>query len=250
MKYLLTLCLFGFTMCNSGLLPAQNFSGSFKGNQNGISSSAVFIVKNKQITGTVILDGKSGQVTGTVNGNTSTGTLYDSETQKNYTYTGKLSGNELHFSMVFPELNDQEIELIMQRETAGTSAKENTASANNNGTKNPALIGLWSYTEVLSSGSGDNYGSFSTEYFMEFKADGTMLSWTGRSAGSSADMGLSSEGQSAANAVKVEWYTEGKNLFLVDPGTKEKVSILFFAEENRMMLHNGGKEKKVLHRVQ
>ena len=81
---------------------------------------------------------------------------------------------------------------------------------------------------------------------MEFKADGTVLSWTGRSAG----LGLSYDEERAENADKGEWYTEGKNLYLMDPASKEKVSILFFAEENRMMLHNGGKEKKVLHRVQ
>ena len=32
--------------------------------------------------------------------------------------------------------------------------------------KNTALVGVWKYTEVLSSGSGDNYMSFSTEFFM------------------------------------------------------------------------------------
>lgn len=246
MKYLLILLLFGFTMCNNSQLPAQNFSGSFKGEQNGISSSAVLTVKNKQITGTVIVNGKSGQVTGTVSDSISSGTLYDSETQKNYTYTGKLSGDELRFSMVFPELDNQEIELIMQRESAGTSAKKNTASPKDNRTKNPALVGVWRYTEVLNSESGDNYASLSTDYFMDFKADGTVLSWTGRSAGS----GLSSDGQSAVNADKGEWYTDGKTLYLTDAVTKEKGTTLFFAEENKMMLHDGGKEKKVFSRVQ
>ena len=81
---------------------------------------------------------------------------------------------------------------------------------------------------------------------MEFKADGTVLSWTGRSAGS----GYSSNGGSAANADKGEWYTEGKTLYLIDPATKQKASTQFFAEEGRMMLHNGGAEKKIFTRVQ
>lgn len=246
MKNLLTLLLFAFTMCTSDHLPAQNFSGSFKGNQNGISSSAFFTVKNKQLTGTVVLNGKSGQITGTVNDSISTGTLYDTEVQKNYSYTGRLSGDELSFSMIFPELNNQVVEVTMQRETGATSATKNTASPKNIGAKNPALVGVWLHTEVLSSGSGSNYSSFSTEYFMEFKADGTVLSWTGRSAGS----GYSSNGGSAANADKGEWYTEGKTLYLIDPATKQKASTQFFAEEGRMMLHNGGAEKKIFTRVQ
>ena len=251
MKYLLTLLVFGLAMCTSDILPAQNFSGSFIGIQKDIPSSAVIIVKNKQLTGTVILDGTPGQITGTVNDSISTGTIYDSEAQKNYSYTGRLSGDELHISIVFPELDNKVVELIMQREAAGTSpGTESTAAPKNNGAKNPALVGIWLNTEVLSSGSGDKYGSFSTEYFMQFKADGTVLSWTGRSAGSSGDMVISADGESPANADKAEWCTEGKTLYIIDPATKEKYPTLFYAEENKMMLHDGAKNRKVFRRVQ
>lgn len=106
------------------------------------------------------------------------------------------------------------------------------------------MVGVWKHTEVLSSGSGGNYSSFSTEYFMEFKADGTVLYWTGRSAGS----GYSANGQDAQMADKGEWYTEGKILYLVDPATKQKGSTQFYVEQNRMMLHNGGSEKKIFER--
>lgn len=100
---------------------------------------------------------------------------------------------------------------------------------------------------MLSSGSGDNYSSFATDYFMEFKADGTVLSWTGKSAGGSGNTFV--EGVGSVKAEKGEWYTEGKTLFLIDPITKQKVSTLFYAEQNRMMLHNGGSEKKIFERI-
>lgn len=246
MKYFLFISLFLFTMCSSDELPAQNFQGNFTGNNAGITSSANFTIKKNQLTGTVIMNGQSGQVTGSVSDSTTSGTVYDVQMQKSYAYTGKISGNELRMSIVFPELNNQAIELIMQKEVAATTTTKNPASSKTSGAKNPVLVGVWRHTEVLSSGSGDNYGSLSTEYYMEFKADGTVFSWTGRSAGS----GYSSTGESAANADKGEWYTEGKTLYLIDPVTKQKAATQFFAEEGRMMLHNGGAEKKIFTRVQ
>ena len=114
------------------------------------------------------------------------------------------------------------------------------------GEKNIALVGLWRYTETFSSGSGDNYASFSTDYFMEFKGDGTVYSWKGKSAGGMGDISLES---TAGAAEKGTWYTEGKTLFLTDPATGSKSSVLFYAETNRLMLHNGGKEQKVMSRV-
>ena len=77
MKYILILLLFGFTMCNSDILPGQDFSGSFIGNQNGISSAALLSVKNKELTGTIILNGKLARVTGTINDSLCVGTFYE-----------------------------------------------------------------------------------------------------------------------------------------------------------------------------
>ncbi len=246
MKILFTLLLIGFTMCNSNYLPAQNFSGSFKGGQTGISSSAVLTVKDKQLTGTITINGKTGNVSGFVNDSLTTGTVYDIETQSNYAYSAKIATDELRFTITFPELNNQAVELIMQRDIAANSSGKATTATKNTGAKNPALVGLWRYTDMLSSGSGANYYSFSTDYFMEFNADGSFLSWTGSSAGS----GYEGKAQSKANADKGEWYTEGKNLYLIDRLRNEKASVLFYADEEKMMLHNGGEQKKIYQRVE
>ena len=257
MKTLFTLLLIFFTMCNSNHLPAQNFSGSFKGGRTGITSSADLTVNNLQVSGNLVINGKSGRVSGTLNDSLISGNVYDLETQQNYAYSGKFTANELHFNIVFPELNNQVVELIMQRETALNSSGTQTDASEENkvvnktvaktkGAKNPMLVGLWRNTEMLSSGSGSNYYSFSTDYFMEFNADGTFLSWTGSSAGS----GYEAQAQSKANADKGEWYTEGKNLYLIDPLRNQKASVLFYADAEKMMIHNGGEEKKIYQRVE
>lgn len=60
---------------------------------------------------------------------------------------------------------------------------------------------------------------------------------------------VSIEENELAKADKGEWYTEGKTLFLTDPVTKQKGTVLFYAEQNRMMLHDGGSEKKIFERI-
>ena len=144
-------------------------------------------------------------------------------------------------------MNNQAIELIFKRDEPSIDSKGIIDTLGKNYKYDTKLYGVWRYTEVISSGSGDNYASFSTDYFMEFKADGTAFSWTGKSAGGSGNISIDGKGNSTAE--KGQWYTEGKTLFLIDPVTKQKASILYFAEENRMMLHNGGNEKKVFQRI-
>ena len=119
-------------------------------------------------------------------------------------------------------------------------------TANNKGTKAAALIGVWRYTETINSGSGDTYASFSTDYFMDFRADGTVYSWTGKSAGGMGNMSI--EGNASAKE-KGGWYTKDKTLYLINPATGSESSVLFYAETNRIMLHNGGANKKVMTRV-
>ena len=233
-------CLISITMTG---IDAQKFSGQFTGSQNGIQSTADLTVTDKQLGGSVTMNGNKATVTGTITDSISTGTVYDVVTGKTYSYYSKLRGNKLSFSITFPELNNQVIDLQMQRVNA-TAANVNDPSKK----KDPRLIGTWRYTDIITSGSGGNFSSFSTDYFMEFNADGTLLTWRGSSGGSVGDQTISTTNGNSATE-KGQWYTEGKTLFLVDPTTGQKASTLFYAEANRIMLHNGGASKKVWERI-
>ncbi|MBK8952372.1 MAG: hypothetical protein IPM85_08925 [Chitinophagaceae bacterium] len=237
MKSLLATVLFVMIFLKDA--SAQKYNGRFSGEQPGLSSSAEFVVLNNKLKGKVFMNGKQANIDGTVKDSASEGTVFDVEMSITYNYRSVLRGNELHFFIKFPELNDQEVELVMNRERNASITRPATIkSTKTAGAKDARLIGLWRHTEVLSSGSGDNYASFATDYFMEFKTDGTVLSWTGRSGGGSGNVSI--EGNGSAKADMGEWYTEGKTLFLIDPVTKQKGSVLFYAEQNRMMLHDGG----------
>lgn len=105
------------------------------------------------------------------------------------------------------------------------------------------LIGTWLNIEVLSAGSSDGM-SFSTEYFMEFRENGIVLTWTGRSAGSGMSMD-----SDKVNADRGEWYTEGKTLHLHDPATKQEASTYYSVDDNGLLLSDGGSQKKIFERV-
>lgn len=240
MKLSLILCLFLLTMCKNDKTLAQEFQGNFKGDNANIISSIILTLDDNLLKGTLNLNNQQGQISGIVNGRESTGSVFDYQTEKSYTYTMTISGDVLQMCIIFPELNNQKIELVMHREN---SVNNNSISTGNK--KNPALIGIWKHTEVLSSGTGGNYASFSTEYYMQFNADGTILSWTGRSAGS----GYSASGQNPRDADKGLWYTEDKTLYFIDPLTSQKASTLFIVEPERLMLHNNGTDKKIFERI-
>ncbi len=113
----------------------------------------------------------------------------------------------------------------------------------NNKQMDKRLIGTWLNTEVLGAGGSDGM-SFSTENFIQFRENGTVLTWTGRSAGSGMSMD-----SDEANAEKGEWYTDGKLLHLADPLTKQDATTYYSVDDSRLLLNDGGSNKKIWERV-
>lgn len=111
--------------------------------------------------------------------------------------------------------------------------------------RNNSLVGLWRNTEILSSGSGDSYMSFATDYFLEFQENGTILNWVGSSAG--AGYYVASEDRN--NAEKGEWRTNENILFLIDPVTKQEFKTYFYIQDQRLMLSNEN-SKKIFDKIQ
>lgn len=111
--------------------------------------------------------------------------------------------------------------------------------------RNKNLIGVWRNTEILSSGSGYSYMSFTTDYFLEFQENGTLLNWVGSSAG--AGYYVASEDRN--NAEKGEWRTNENILFLIDPVTKQEFKTYFYIQDQRLMLSNEN-SKKIYDKIQ
>lgn len=226
----------------TGLAQKANYTGRFSGEFSGMNISAELKATGNKLTGKLVMNGEEAAIEGTIREGNSEGTMLDRTTQARYKYTSRLQGTRLTLSIVYPELNNQVVDILLNREQAApVSTPVRTAGK----PRDQRLIGTWRYTEVLSSGYGDNYGSLSTDYFLEFRADGTVLSWTGSSAGGTSGVGVQGSG---GNTDKGEWYTQGKTLYLVDPATGQKAATQFMADGNNILLQNGS-TKKIYQRI-
>jgi hypothetical protein len=197
-----------------------------------------------------------------------TGKIKDKAKNLYYNFTANLKDNVLHFSITFPELNNQVVELLLAKQAYTTGGESNTtitngdsnitASETTNGSsskpnsqiysraKDSRLIGTWRYTEVLSSGGYGDYASMATDYFVELKPNGEFKSWTGSSAGGS--YGSSYDNNSKSNLTIAGWYTEENFIIIFDPkNSNDKIRLPYSADGNRVMLK--GKKNKVYERV-
>jgi hypothetical protein len=245
-RSLLLFCL--VNLLSSGFIRAQkaSYNGRYAGDFSGMTITAELKATGNKLSGKLVMNGQAADITGTLRDSSSQGTMLDLTTQMRYNYSSRLSGAQLTFSIVYPELNNQVVDLVLYREQAPAPATAGKAATKTSGKpRDKRLLGTWRYTEVLSSGYGGNYGSLATDYFLEFRADGSVLSWTGSSAGGTS--GVLVEG-GGSGADKGEWYTQGKTLYLVDPVTGQQAATQFMADANNLLLQNGS-TKKIYQRI-
>ncbi len=233
MKNCLVIFLFIFTMCGNKSSPEEEFEGNFIGSNDGINSSARLTVNDGRLKGTIVMNGKSARIDGSIDGGSARGTLYDAEIDKEYRYTGRISGDELEISIKAPEVKGGVVDLIMQRENNSVKAKPK-------GKLNADLFGEWRHTEILGGGEM----SMTNETLMEFMDDGSFATWPGRSIGPDY-----SREENKSKAERGTWYTDGKNLYLVDAETGDEGTVNFSVDETRLMLGNPGSGKKIFERI-
>ncbi|MES2446749.1 MAG: hypothetical protein V4546_06175 [Bacteroidota bacterium] len=226
---------------NTAIVKKQthNFAGSYAVTYQEKEIFITLSANADVVTGTFLMNGEQAKINGSVRNLICTGKIVEDQTGKAYNFKAERRGELLDFSFTVPEQNNQLVNLILNKVTTTIT---NTANTN----KNPMLIGTWRNTEVLSSGSGEFYTSFATDYFVKLDANGVAAIWTGKSAGGSN--GITIESAKPGSVQKMEWYTVGKILYLVNPITKQKAPVNFYAEANRIMLTSGS-TKKVYHRV-
>lgn len=217
----------------------HNFAGSYAVTYQNKEMFITLLANDDVVIGTFLMNGEQAKINGIVRNLICTGKIVEDQTGKAYNFKAERRGELLDFSFTIPEQNNQLVNLVLKKVNTPST---NTANTN----KNPMLIGTWRNTEVLSSGSGEFYTSFATDYFVKLDANGVATIWTGKSAGGSN--GITIESAKEGSLQKMEWYTVGKILYLVNPITKQKAPVNFYAEANRMMLTSGS-TKKVYHRV-
>lgn len=217
----------------------SSLDGTYAVTHQGSEILITLSSKSNVITGTFNMNSQQAKINGVVKNLICTGNIVEDETGKTYAFNADRNGENLNFSFTVPEQNNQLVKLVLKKVTTQSKSVSSLA-------KNPMLIGTWRNTEVLSSGSGAFYSSFATDYFVKLDATGTAFIWTGKSAGGSN--GITIESAKPGSVQKMEWFTEGKLLYLVNHLTRKKAPVSFYVETNRMMLTSGS-NKKVYQRV-
>lgn len=257
-------------------------AGDYTVTQNGVTTTASLTVEDTRLSGLINIGGSAGIVSGTVTGTTATGTMAVTDENKNYPFTGILTGDTLKLIIRFAELENTEVVFNLNRVVPGESPTPapGTAMEKNPDDTPPAgsasieqkemtppgsdaseterpvttttldsrLIGTWKNTEVISSGSGDSYGSFSSESFIQFTEAGVVYMWAGQSAGGGGGQSFESTGHSRKEEGK--WRTEGKFIVFIDPSTGQEGKTQFMVDAGRMLLSDGGSNKKIFIRVE
>lgn len=245
--------------------PLSNFVGNFSGthNEKEIFVTLTAISRTNKIKGVLTMDVRTAQIAATEINAVCTGKIIEDDTQKKYNITAEIVNRKLHFNITFPEFNNQILALVLDRSTLTTNQGDSpitfdtsgdgiisSTPSNTSSTKpvnrDRALVGKWRFTEVISSGSGQFYSSFSSDYFMQLSANGECRTWTGSSAGGSGN--VSYDGSGSSNLEIAQWRTVAKNIVFINPTNNREMSIPYYAEENRMMLK--GNLKRVYQRVE
>ncbi|TCD01654.1 hypothetical protein [Pedobacter psychroterrae] len=222
-----------------------SFSGTYTGEIKGIPLSIQLVQKDKAVTGSFTINGEQATINGTVISSICSGKITEDNTNITYRFSAEKSGQNLNFTLLDPGQTVPGVKIVLKKSpvaAANTAVIKNTSGLS----RNPSLIGTWRNTEVISSGSGEFYSSFSTDYFVKFDGNGNASIWTGKSAGGTRDVTI--DAPQGTQVQRMQWYTEGKALIFVDPKTHQKEAISFYAEPNRMML-TGKNSKKVYQRV-
>lgn len=245
------------------LNPTSTFSGNFTGihNQKEIFLTLIPETGSKKVNGVLIIDGRKAKIEVTENNGICKGKIMEEDTQKQYSIVIKFIGQKLNCTIPFPELNNQVLSFNLDKSSLtfggnedsiiienGTTITNGNSSGTNgsNHKRNPEVIGKWRFTEVLSSGSGEFYASFSTDYFIRINADGTAITWTGKSAGGTNTVSI--EGSYGTNLQQYQWYTNGKAFHFIDPQTNQEQVVNYYVEPSRMMFSYGN-NKRVYQRI-
>lgn len=242
-------------VASSSLTTPNIFAGKYQGTYENSVITALIKDESQAISGIFTLDNQSFSLNGTSNQNSFAGEIVDEKSGNFHKVVARIQEGTLHLQITFPEFNYQVLELILNRTQEFVEVEKTPESEDNTPqyqpqalSGDPALVGKWRFTESFSSGSGDFYASFSTDYFIRINSDGTATSWIGQSAGGSESISI--EGNYGSDMREFGWYTKGNQLFMVDPSHREaNQSAEYYAEPNRMMFTSRN-NKRVFERLE
>ncbi len=232
-------------LANNMIKESSKFSGNFSGLNNG---KEIFVAlksgdSSTEISGVLTMDGEQAVINAIENNGSCSGSIIESNSTKSYAITIIFLEDKMNFSITFPEYNNQVLKLVLSKSDTTVPVKKVTTGKE----LNPNVVGKWRFTEVISSGSGGFYASFSTDYFLMVNADGTAATWIGASAGGTNAYSI--DGDYGSNIEQFHWYTSGKSFYFVEVQSKQESNVTYYVEPS-VMLFSVGDDKRLYERVE
>ncbi len=244
---------------------AQNFSGNYSA-YNPSNGIKVLISFNQEsmdlVTGKLILNGTDiYKIQGKVEKDYGDYILKGSILKDNDRsfFEALLENNQLYFTWVPANQNNQpdynsaiDVVLTKEGQSNGNNNMNNEYSINQDNTnssgddnyyRDPALVGLWSYSESYTSGDF----SMATEKYMEVRYDGTYSYGNGRVIGG-GDSGTFDSGTDGNDVLTGRWRTENSIIY-IDEGYGNWVPYAsYYVEGDKLLIKFNNGEKELWYR--
>jgi hypothetical protein len=223
------------------LLSAQNYTGTYYGDINGVSSTLSIDQSGNQISGKIVADNYPYFIQGTINSNQFTGTFTDGKTAASFPCIATFTESNVHLFLKYTDPNTGS-----KQDVPFDFSSEKPDNVNNvvNGTPpqnlDYNLIGIWTYSDSYSSGSY----SFASQLTMILKQDGTYLYGNGKVAGGGDNISGSSEGGDWSRG---NWKTENSHIY-TNEGNGWQLYARYYIENGKMLLTFSDESKQIWYR--
>lgn len=232
-----------------GPLAAQPLDGTYLGSIEGTPATLTLRQDGSALSGAIDAGGYGYTLDGTAGGGSAQGTLTDPQAGSTMPFELAAQGDALTLSIMVadPYGQVQRVPFSFQRGGAapagpapGPSPPAPPAEANVQ--RDPALVGLWTYSDTYVS--GDFSGT--TRLSLQVNPDGTYLYGNGSvSIGGENALGSYGGRSDGGDVTRGQWRTEGNVIHILEAGAAQWTPYArYYVEGNRMMftLSNGSRQ--------
>lgn len=238
---------------------SAGFAGTYAGALNGVSTTLTIQQQGATLQGRVDAGGYPYMLSGTASGAAARGTLSDPQTGGAVEVELLVQGEQLTLTLLAQDPYTGQVNRIPTTFQRGAPVPQSQpqagampgarpgsgpGSAPSDGfERDPALVGVWSYTESMTSGDA----SMVTQMFLQVNPDGSYAYGNGRAVGGGA--GWSGDTGYGNDVTRGKWRTQNSIVYIQEGGSPQWVPYArYYIEGGRMMFTFGDGSRQIWYR--
>lgn len=233
-------------------------AGVYSGAINGTPSRMTLQLNGGALQGEIDASGYRYVLNGQAQGARASGTMNDPQTGGTLQFEAGLEGDQLTLTILAPNPQTGQVTrmpVVFQRgegaaaggtmggaggQTGGVAGR---GGANDGFERDPALIGMWTHSESMSSGQFSGV----SQVQMQINPDGTYLYGNGRFVGGGP--GISGDSGTGGDVTRGQWRTQDRIVYIMEPGVGQWTPYArYYVEGARMMFTFGDGSKQIWYR--